>query len=1363
MNKKLFAVIYILSSIISISNSGQYVPKQNNRKVINLGDTPWKFIKQDISGAQNPSYNDSSWQDVGIPHCYNDMDTFQNIETGIGNPFVGTVWYRKHFNLDSKYSSRKIFILFEGVNIGCAVYINGIFIPGNSLVQQPAGSQVTHVGGNISFIVDITSYVYFGGTDNVLALRVANYGYWWTNIWYTPTIGSDFWCGGAQGGINSPVWLIITDKLHIPMNVYSVLEKWGTYVATPNVNETSAELRMQTNVQNETSQTKNVTLVTEVVDANNNIVLTLISGPQIINPGQTYLFDQTGIITNPHLWYPNNSPYGGPYLYKIYSTVIDSNTPVDVFETPLGIRNITWDKDFPYFNGHKHLLWGAALRQDYPGLGNGVPVEQRWRDMKLLKDCGGNYIRPGHNAAVMAYVDACNHYGITITQPSQDAEGNVGADPSKLESDKQYKREYLRDTIIRDRNNPSIITWEIANGKLPSGFPAELKTIIDTYDPLNRINTTNKRLLADTNSDSSIDWAIAEVAGVMNAADGTKYAHPNTPVYTAELWHTGYGYCGRAFWSESYVEGYAHVTALDKNANCFGATHWTLWEYAGESRESLEGLKLRGGGWSMTDGSRIPKMTYYVYQNALWIPFSIKPGVFIGGHWNRDSIGSTTTVKVWSNCPAVELFINGKSQGIKTPNSWTTFPELECSWNVIYQPGTLRAEGRDTNGITVCSHELHTAGNPYKIELSVEQPILKPDGTEFKIKANGSDCGFILAKIVDSNGYLCPTASNTITFSVTGEGKYLGGYNFYVYENKPLTYHAPGDFELDAEAGMIKIAVKSTFVPGIVTINATSPGLISGMTQFTTVSPITETDVPVKLLCRANPQIIACDTISISTITASICDTNNNLISTATAIVTFSLSGTAGGTLIGTNPVQTISGIASIIYRSGTSSGTVTVTATAESLIQGTVNITLIKNLPPNPPSNLKCNGEINPINLADFTPDLSWNFSDPDPDNTQSAYRVIVSSDITIIQSNIGNIYDTNKVFSQTNYITYNGVALIPKTTYYWKVMTWDNFNSSSPYSTAASFVTAENSPPNPPINLKCNGLINPVNLTDLTPELSWEFNDPNPGDSQTAYQLLVADEMNSMNNNIGNKWDTGKVNSTANIVIYNGSPLQPSGVYYFKVRTWDKSGAVSPYSTILSFIMSSNIPILSISTTTLDFGTLDAGQTATLTFDITNTGSGTLTGTIDTDQEWLTVDPPSFVIPAQAGIQTINVTVDNSVLNQKEGQYTGTITVTSNGGTETVSVIVTATCVLVKPNPYNPNKGLLTFFGDGIVPGETKIKIYTLSGELVKQLRPGTGKEIVWDGKTENGTPVTTGIYLYTYESPKEKGIGKFTVIVK
>ena len=187
---------------------------------------------------------------------------------------------------------------------------------------------------------------------------------------------------------------------------------------------------------------------------------------------------------------------------------------------------------------------------------------------------------------------------------------------------------------------------------------------------------------------------------------------------------------------------------------------------------------------------------------------------------------------------------------------------------------------------------------------------------------------------------------------------------------------------------------------------------------------------------------------------------------------------------------------------------------------------------------------------------------------------------------------------------------------------------------------------------------------------------------------------------------------------------------------------------------------PAISVTPETLDFGEVSRGETKILKIDILNVGDGVLNGTLTTDQGWIKVDSAQFSCPSGNGT-TINVTVDNSVLNQKEGEWTGKILIDSNGGTVTVDVILTATCVLVKPNPYNPNKGLLTFFGSGIVPGETTIKIYTLSGELVKKLTSKIGKEIVLDGKTDSGQPTTNGIYLYTYESPKEKGIGKFTVI--
>jgi len=422
-------------------------------------------------------------------------------------------------------------------------------------------------------------------------------------------------------------------------------------------------------------------------------------------------------------------------------------------------------------------------------------------------------------------------------------------------------------------------------------------------------------------------------------------------------------------------------------------------------------------------------------------------------------------------------------------------------------------------------------------------------------------------------------------------------------------------------------------------------------------------------------------------------------------------------------------------------------------------------NRQPNAPTNLLCMGLSNPMSITDFTPELSWNFNDPDTWDTQKSYRLLVDRSISNLQSNIGNIWDTGKINSQNNSVTYNGQPLQFSTSYYWKVMTWDSWDYSGPYSTIATFMTASSTQtnhPNAPINLKCNNQTNPNNVNPTAPVLSWTFSDPDPGDTQTAYRILVANSLSTLNSNNGNMWDTGKTNSSANSVTYSGSQLAHSVTYYWKVMTWDTQNSSGPYSAPATFVTGTQLtPVLSVSTATLEFIDLAPGEVLTQYFEITNTGTGQLNGTIFSDQEWIITDTQQFIIDSLQS-KTVNVTVDNNVLNQKEGQYSGKITIVSDGGTETVSVIVTATCVLVKPNPYNPNKGLLTFFGSGIVPGETTIKIYTLSGELVRVLSAKTD-ELVWDGKTENGSQITNGIYLYTYDSPKEKGIGKFTVIIK
>jgi beta-galactosidase/beta-glucuronidase len=143
------------------------------------------------------------------------------------------------------------------------------------------------------------------------------------------------------------------------------------------------------------------------------------NGPGPLNPT---LFNQVLAVANPTLWYPNNSAYGGPYLYHVISSVSINGVVVDSKQTPLGIRTITWDQNFPYINGHAHFLWGASGRYDYPALGSAVPAELQWKDLNLLAQAGGSLYRPGHSSQGRAFLDAADAYGIMMIQPSGDGE-----------------------------------------------------------------------------------------------------------------------------------------------------------------------------------------------------------------------------------------------------------------------------------------------------------------------------------------------------------------------------------------------------------------------------------------------------------------------------------------------------------------------------------------------------------------------------------------------------------------------------------------------------------------------------------------------------------------------------------------------------------------------------------------------------------------------------------------------------------------------------------------------------------------------------------------------------------------------------
>jgi hypothetical protein len=363
--------------------------------------------------------------------------------------------------------------------------------------------------------------------------------------------------------------------------------------------------------------------------------------------------------------------------------------------------------------------------------------------------------------------------------------------------------------------------------------------------------------------------------------------------------------------------------------------------------------------------------------------------------------------------------------------------------------------------------------------------------------------------------------------------------------------------------------------------------------------------------------------------------------------------------------------------------------------------------------------------------------------------------------------MWSTNKVTSAVNSATYAGATLQSGASYYWKVVTWDNNNSSGSYSAAANFsmqgaAPAVNHAPNAPTGLLCGGQTNPRGIANATPTLAWTFSDSDAGNTQSAYQILVANSQSSLNSNIGNTWNSNKVTSAVASATYAGGTLASGATYYWKVVVWDNLNSSGPFATSANFSMQGGVvqpqnPVIAISTSSLAFGELELGKQATLNFDITNTGGGILTGTIVSDSLWLTVQPASF----SGNTVPVNVTADGLILKTL-GDNTATLTIHSNATVQDVVINVTvkATCVLVKPNPVNAG-GAATFYGNGIVKNDTAINIYSLSGELVRSLRAGDSEEVIWNGLNEAGQQVSNGIYIYTYVSPREKGVGKFTVV--
>lgn len=413
----------------------RYASQPTNR-VRTLMDAGWQFTLGDVAGAQATTFNDSSWQQVNLPHSF-DTPYFR-----ASTWYQGYGWYRRHFTITANQkSARRIWLEFEAAFQDAQVYVNG------NLVGE-------HIGGFTGFTFDVTSAVNEG--DNVVAVRLNNN--WKAQL--GPRAGDYHF----SGGITRDVYLVITDLLHITW--------YGTYVTTPQVSTTQATVAVQTEVQNQSTTAKQVTVTTTIVDATNAVVQT-VTASRSIAAGATSTFAQTATVPSPHLWSPE-----APYLYTVYSAIQDGSTYVDSYSTPFGIRSIQWSAAQGFFlNGTHYYFDGADVHQDIAGWSDAATHADHYRKAQLMKQAGFQAIRESHYPHDVAFDTACDQLGLLVWSElcfwgsypfstTEQPDWHQSAYPVNSQDWVPFEtnmKQMLTEMIRERRNHPSIISWSMGN------------------------------------------------------------------------------------------------------------------------------------------------------------------------------------------------------------------------------------------------------------------------------------------------------------------------------------------------------------------------------------------------------------------------------------------------------------------------------------------------------------------------------------------------------------------------------------------------------------------------------------------------------------------------------------------------------------------------------------------------------------------------------------------------------------------------------------------------------------------------------------------------------------------------------------
>lgn len=764
--------------------------------------TGWQFSK-----------DSTKWESVTIPHDWaiygpfsrdNDLQkvvieqngeteaTWKTGRTG-GLPYVGKGYYKTTFSVPDT-AGKALTLLFDGAMSHAHVYVNG-----RHVAYWPYGYN--------SFTADLAGVVRPG--ENTLEVSLEN----------LPR--SSRWYPGA--GLYRNVHLITTDRVHIPV--------WGVYLTTPYIGPDYADVRLQTTLRG-LAKGQKFSLATTVTDARGQVVATD-TRPYVFYPGVDV--QQFLKVRKPHLWSPET-----PYLYSAATDVVVDGNVVDTYHTRFGIRTVEVRAgDGFYLNGEKRKFRGVNNHHDLGPLGAAVNTAALRHQLLMLKDMGADAVRTSHNMPAPELVRLCDELGLMLmVEPFDDWGFRPKSENGYGTLFDRWAERDIENMVRAYRSNPSVVMWSIGN-EVPSQWGPDglreltfLQDIVRREDPTRPVTQGMDQFDAVVNNGfaaamqvPSFNYKVnrypeaiaklpqgvllgTETASTLSSRgvyhfpvrQGKDVIHPD---------HQSSSYDVEASsWANLPDDDFLADDSLDYN---MGQFVWTGFDYLGEPAPyDTDAWPNHSSLYGIIDLASLPKDRYYLYRSR-WN--RADNTLHILPHWTWPGReGEITPVFVYTNFPKAELFINGKSQGMREKNDSTRQHRYRLMWNdVVYQPGEVTVVAYDAAGNRAAEQTVRTAGKPYALRLTSSVPALKADG---------EDLAYITVQAVDKAGNPVPYANEMVNFKVKGDGRYRAAAN-----GDPTSldlFHLP---RMPLFSGACTAIVQSGDKAGTVTLTATAKGM----------------------------------------------------------------------------------------------------------------------------------------------------------------------------------------------------------------------------------------------------------------------------------------------------------------------------------------------------------------------------------------------------------------------------------------------------------------------------------------------------------------------------------------------------------